>query len=130
MKSGLIPGVSEELSFIVTEDMCPSFDGHVVHRVCATWTLVHYMEVAGRMILMKYLEEGEEGVGHHVSCDHLGPAGVGATVRVVATVVGVSAGELTCDTFAYRGEHLIAKGRTGQRVFPRKMLERILNRAT
>ena len=129
MKSGLAPGVSEELTFVVTEDMCPSFDGHVVHRVCATWTLVHYMEVAGRKVLLQFLEEGEEGVGHHVSCDHVAPALLGSTVRVVATVTDFTDRELTCETKAWRGEHLVATGRTGQRVFPRKMLERILHRA-
>jgi predicted thioesterase len=87
------------------------------------------MEVAGRKVLLRFLEDEEEGVGHHVSCEHIGPAMIGSSVRVVATVTDFTDRELTCDTKAYRGEHLIAKGRTGQRVFPRKMLERILHRA-
>jgi fluoroacetyl-CoA thioesterase len=129
MKSELIPGISEEVSFVVTEEMCPSFDGRIVHHVCATWMLVHYMELAGRLILIRYLEAHEEGVGSHVSCDHLGPVPVGATVRVVAEVASVTPQELICEVKAYRGERLIATGRTGQKVFPREILERILRRA-
>lgn len=126
MKPGLEPGLQEEVSFVVDEDMCPAFDGHVVHRVCATWTIVHYMELAGRRILIRFLEPGEEGVGSHVTCDHLGPAPVGATVRVIASVAGASDRELTCDVVAFRGQKLIASGRTAQRVFPREVLERLL----
>jgi fluoroacetyl-CoA thioesterase len=129
MKPGLIDGVSEEVSFVVTEEMCPSFDGRIVHRVCATWTLVHYMELAGRRILMRFLAPHEEGVGSHVSCDHLGPAQVGASVRVVASVTGATQQELICEVKAWRDDRLIATGRTGQKVFPREVLERLLRRS-
>ncbi len=126
VKSGLEPGIQEEVNFVVTEDMCPAFDGHVVHRVCATWTIVHYMELAGRRILIQFLEPDEEGVGSHVTCDHLGPAPVGSTVRVIASVADVSDRELVCDVVAFREAKLIASGKTGQRVFPREVLDRIL----
>ncbi|MCG8408785.1 MAG: hypothetical protein MI923_26565 [Phycisphaerales bacterium] len=127
MKPGLEPGIYEEVSFEVTEQMCPAFDGEVVHRVCATWTLVHYMELAGRKILMQFLEPEEEGVGSHVSCDHVRPAQVGKKVRVKATVAQMSDRELVCDVAAYCGEQLIASGRTGQKVLPRVVLKRILH---
>ena len=106
--------------------MCPAFGGVVVHRVCATWTLVQYMEAAGRMVLVDFLEPGEEGVGSHVSCDHLGPAPVGREVRVIATAADVSDRELVCDTVAFCGERMIASGKTVQKVFPREMLSKVL----
>jgi len=111
----------------VTEGMCPAFDGVVVHRVCSTWTIVQYMEVAGRKLLAPYLEPDQEGVGSHVSCDHLAPAPVGSEVRVIATARDVTERELVCDVAAFRGRRMIAVGRTVQKVFPRAMIERILH---
>jgi len=129
MKDGLVPGVQREVSFVVEDSMSPIFDGRQVHRVCATWTLVHYMELAGRLVLIDFLDEGEEGVGSHVSCDHLAPAPVGSTVRVEATVRDVTDRELVCDVVAMRESHVVATGRTVQKVFPRDVLKRILHEA-
>lgn len=128
MKNGLVPGVQAEVTFEVTDEMRPIFDAVPVHQVCSTWSVVHHMEMAGRKLLMRYLESHEEGVGSHVSCDHLGPAKIGRTVRVVATAVDVTERQLVCDAVACIGERPIAKGRTVQRIFPRPILERILKR--
>ncbi|MCB9854989.1 MAG: thioesterase [Phycisphaerales bacterium] len=127
MKPELKPGVEREVSFVVTEPMCPAFDGVVVHRVCATWTLVHYMELAGRRVLVDFLEPDEEGVGSRVVCDHLGPAPIGAEVRVIATATHVTDRILDCDVVCFVGQRAVAKGMTGQRVFPRAVLKRILH---
>ncbi|MEK6642890.1 MAG: hotdog domain-containing protein [Planctomycetota bacterium] len=129
MKEGLVPGTQKEVSYVVTPAMCPAFGGEVVHQVCSTWEIVHYMEVAGRMVLLDFLEPHEEGVGSHASCDHMGPAPVGSTVRVVATATDVSERELSCDCAAFRGDRMIAAGKTVQKVFPREVLERILKKA-
>jgi len=127
MRHGLVPGLTDEVTFEVTEAMCPAFDGEVVHRVCSTWTLVQYMEVAARKMLMRFLEPHEEGVGRQASCEHLGPAPIGTAVRVVARVTEVSARHLVCETKAYRGAKFIATGRTEQRIFPRDVLKRLLH---
>jgi predicted thioesterase len=84
------------------------------------------MELAGRMVLVDYLDPYEEGVGSHVSCDHMGPAPVGSMVRVVATAADASERELVCDCVAFRGEHMIAAGKTVQKIMPKAVLERIL----
>ncbi|MBX3396195.1 MAG: thioesterase [Phycisphaerae bacterium] len=126
MKPGLVVGLERETQFIVTEDMCPAFDGVVVHRVCATWTVVQYMEIAGRLVLAGFLEAHEEGVGTHVSCDHHAPAPVGSMVRVVAKASSVSVRELVCETRAFVGDRLIATGRTDQKTMPRTVLQRLL----
>ncbi|MCZ6817349.1 MAG: hypothetical protein O7F76_11740 [Planctomycetota bacterium] len=128
MKDGLVPGAQAEVSFEVTDAMCPIFDAVVVHPVCATWTLVQYMEVAGRKVLIEHLESDEEGVGSRVICDHLGTAKIGRTVRVVATVADVTGHELVCDLAAFVGERKIARGQTVQRILPRPALERIFKR--
>lgn len=126
MKPGLVPGIQADVTFEVAEDMCPDFEGKVVHHVCATWTLVHFMEVAGRKVLIDFLEPDEEGVGSHASCDHIGPASVGRSVRVVATVAAADERELVCDAAAFCGDRLIASGKTVQRIFPRATLARLL----
>lgn len=126
MSENLIPGERAEVRFVVTEAMCPAFDGVVVHHVCSTWTIIQYMEVAGRKALLPHLEPHEEGVGSHASCDHLAPAPLGSEVRVVATVTKRSDRELVCATEAFCGDRRIAVGRTVQRIFPRRVLERIL----
>lgn len=128
LKAGLAVGDRREVTFEVTEAMCPAFGGEVVHRVCATWTLVHYMELAGRRVLVDFLEPDEEGVGSHVTCDHLAPAAVGRTVRVVATATGVSERELVCAVTADCGDRRIASGRTVQKILPRDVLERMLKK--
>ncbi len=56
MKPDLKPGVEAEVSAVVTEDMCPAFDGIIVHRVYSTWALAHHMELAARKVLAPHLE--------------------------------------------------------------------------
>jgi predicted thioesterase len=128
MKKGLAEGAVAEVCFTVTPEMCPAFDEKVVHEVCSTWEIVHYMEVAGRKMLTPFLDGDEEGVGSHASCDHSGPALVGSEVRVVARAIEANERELVCECSAYRGERLIATGKTVQKIFPRAVLERILRR--
>lgn len=129
MKPELQSGVSRSVAFTVIESMCPAFDGVVVHRVCATWTLVQFMEVAGRRVLVDYLEDGEEGVGTCVSCEHVGPAPVGSVVTVTATATRVTDRELICETVAMIGNRRVATGTTGQRVFPKATLARLLGKS-
>ncbi|MEE8171177.1 MAG: hotdog domain-containing protein [Phycisphaerae bacterium] len=128
MRPGLKPGVSRSLEFLVRPDMRPAFDDVPVHNVCSTWTLAHQMEIAGRMVLKDFLEPHEEGVGSHVSVDHVSPGKVGCTVRVTATATEVTERKLVCDMVAEVGERLIARGKTVQNIFPRDVLERILER--
>ncbi len=128
MKPGLEPGVTDAIEFVVTDEMRPIFDSIPVHQVCSTWTLVHYMELAGRKILMQFLEPHEEGVGSHVTIDHIAPVKVGRTVRVVATVEEAGDRRLVCDVDAFCGQRKIAAGKTVQQVFPREALQRILDR--
>lgn len=39
MRRGLEVGAQAECTVEVTDDMCPAFDGVVVHRVYSTWAL-------------------------------------------------------------------------------------------
>jgi predicted thioesterase len=128
MKSDLRPGVQAEVSVCVTVEMCPAFDGVVVHRVYSTWSMAHHMEIAARRVLAPHLEPDEEGIGTHLSIDHLGPTVVGRTVRVVATAVQVDDKGVLCEVVAYDGERIVGKGRQMQRVLPKQKLAALIER--
>jgi predicted thioesterase len=53
---------------------------------------------------------------------------VGRTVRVIATAAEASDRRLVCDMAALVEDRLIATGKTVQNIFPRAVLERILER--
>jgi predicted thioesterase len=149
MKPGFEPGVRREISAVVTEEMCPAFDGIVIHRCYSTWSLVHHMEIAARKVLADYLEPHEEGIGAFVSAEHLAPCGVGKTVRVEAELKeiighptrqsrpaggGKSASgvgrdhhlRVVCEVKAYDGDRLLAKGVQVQVVMNKEHLQRYL----
>jgi fluoroacetyl-CoA thioesterase len=131
MKSGFDPGIVREVCMSVTEDMCPAFDGNVVHRCYSTWSLVHHMEIAARKVLVDFLEPHEEGIGAHVSVDHLAPCPLGHTARVRAELVEVTREHhprVICEVTAFDGERLIARGKQIQVVMNKEHLKRYLEK--
>ncbi len=130
MKSSLKVGNRAEVTAVVTEDMCPAFDGTVVHRLYSTWSMAHHMELAARKVLAPHLEEHEEGIGSHLSIDHLAPTPLGHTVRVAAEATEVDSTTVVCAVRAYDGDRLVGQGTQVQRVLPRKKLAALIERAT
>ncbi|RJP35806.1 MAG: thioesterase [Phycisphaerales bacterium] len=128
MSPGLKVGVTAQVEVTVTEDMCPAFDGVIVHRVYSTWSLAHHMELAARKVLAPFLEAHEEGLGTHLSVDHLAPTPVGKTVRVVAEATGVDDRRLVCTVRAFDGARLIAHGTQVQRLLPRETIRSLIER--
>lgn len=133
MKPSLKLGNRAEVSITVTEDMCPAFDSVVVHHVYSTWSMAHHMELASRKVLAPHLEEHEEGIGAHLSIDHIAPTPVGRQVRVVAEAIELGPTTLVCDLLAYHvhpdGDRLIGRGRHVQRILPREKLKALIERA-
>ncbi len=129
MKSGFEPGIVREITVTVTEDMCPTFDGVIVHRCYSTWSAAHHMEIAARKVLVDFLEDHEEGIGSHISIDHLAPCRVGKTVRVRAELAEVSDRRIVCNVSAYDGDRLLASGRQVQVVMEKEALESIIERS-
>ncbi|MEE3001744.1 MAG: hotdog domain-containing protein [Planctomycetota bacterium] len=129
MQPGLKVGNTAEIEVEVTEDMCPAFDGVVVHRVYSTWSMAHHMELAARKVLSPHLDEQEEGIGSHLSIDHMAPCPVGCTVRVHAEAVELEDTTLVCTVSAWHGEQLLGKGTQVQRVLPKETLARLIERA-
>jgi predicted thioesterase len=133
MKPSLRRGNQADVLITVTEDMCPAFDGEVVHRVYSTWSMAHHMEIAARKVLVPHLHEHEEGIGSHLSIDHVAPAPLGETVRIVAEAIDVAPTTLICAVTAYHvrpdGEKIVGRGRQVQRILPRSKLETLIRRA-
>jgi fluoroacetyl-CoA thioesterase len=130
MKPSLKVGNAAEVTITVTQDMCPAFDGVVVHRVYSTWSMAHHMELAARKVLAPHLEDHEEGIGSHLSIDHVAPAPLGRTIRVVATAVELAPTSLVCDVIAYDGPRVIGRGRQVQRILPKSKLIALIERAS
>jgi len=134
MKPSLKVGDTARITITVTEDMCPAFDGVVVHRVYSTWSMAHHMELAARKLLKDHLADDEEGIGSHLSIDHLAPVPVGHTVRIMARAAKIGRTTLVCDMIAYHvrpdeSERIVGKGTQVQRILTRKKLEGLIARA-
>lgn len=129
MKPSLQVGNIAEIEMLVDESMCPAFDGVIVHRVYSTWSMAHHMELAARKVLAPHLDDHEEGIGGHLSIDHIAPATVGATIRLVAKATAIQGDRLTCEVLAWEGDTLLGRGQQVQRVLPKTVLERIIDRA-
>ena len=80
------------------------------------------------MVLAPYLEEHEEGLGTHLSIDHLSPTPVGKTVRVEAEATQVESHRLVCTVRAYHGERLTGRGSQVQRVLPKEIINQLTER--
>ncbi|MCA9290408.1 MAG: hypothetical protein KDA25_04720 [Phycisphaerales bacterium] len=135
MKPSLQLGARAEVVVEVTEDMCPAFDGVIVHRVYSTWSMAHHMELAARLVLAPHLEAHEEGIGSHLSIDHVGPTPLGHRVRVEAEAVELGRTTLVCDVTAYHvrpggDERVVGRGRQVQRVLPKTKLAALIERAS
>jgi len=134
MKPQLQVGNRADIVITVTEDMCPAFDDVLVHRVYSTWSMAHHMEIAARKVLMPHLEEHEEGIGSHLSIDHLAPTPVGHRVRVEAVAVELGRTTLVCEVTAYHvlpeGDKVVGRGRQVQRILPKATLAALIERAS
>jgi predicted thioesterase len=130
MKDSLKLGNTAEVSITVTEDMCPAFDGVVVHRVYSTWSMAHHMELAARRVLAPHLEDHEEGIGSHLSIDHVSPAPLGHTVRVTARAIELGPTTVVCECIAYDGARIVGKGQQVQRILPKAKLNQLIERAS
>ena len=74
----------------VTEEMLVNLGGRRIHPVYATAWMVRHMEEAGRELVERHLDEGQDATGYAISVTHQRPARPGDTLHVTATVTAVS----------------------------------------
>lgn len=104
------------------------FHGKVLHAVCSTFALARDMEWSSRLFFIDMREEDEEGVGTHLSIDHLSPAFVGEELEITATVAQLSGNELICNIEVKTSDRMIATGKTGQRMLKKEKLKRLFTK--
>ena len=83
-------------------------------------------------MLAAFLEDHEEGIGSHVSVDHLAPCPLGREVRVQAELTEVGLGRHTrvvCAVTAYDGDRLLARGSQVQVVMKKDDLKAYIERS-
>ena len=123
MRAGLLPGVAAEVEITVTEAMVARFDElGPAHPVYATWMMAKHMEEASRKVILPFLEEDEDAVGHAIDVVHLAPTAVGERVRVRATLERVDGRRIHCALEARNQRERIGTGRNVQVVMSRHRL--------
>jgi predicted thioesterase len=123
MRAGLIPGLAGEIEITVTDAMVARFDElGLVHPVYATWMMAKHMEEASRKVILPFLEEDEDAVGHAIDIVHLAPTAVGERVRIRATLARVDGRRVYCTLEAHNQRERIGEGRNIQVVLSRQRL--------
>ncbi len=110
----------------VTPEMTARFFDCEIHPLYATFAIVEHAEYASRCAILPFIEPEEDAIGSAVNVEHTGPAIVGDTVGITATVTAVEGRSIICTFTATNGEEQIASGTTTQRVVSKaKLKERI-----
>ncbi|GAB1445595.1 hypothetical protein MASR2M41_13070 [Flammeovirgaceae bacterium] len=112
----------------VEEADVAAFHGEVLHSVYATFAMARDMEWSSRLFFIEMKEEDEEGVGTHLSIDHLSPAFIGEQLEVIATVAQLNGNELICNIEVKTKNRLVARGKTGQRMLKKEKLNRLFSK--
>ena len=124
MRDGLIPGTAAEVHLIVTDAMTVHFEElGTVHPVYATWMMIKHMELAGRKVILPFLDPDEDAVGSAIDVVHLAPTPVGAWVRARAVLERVDGRRIHCRVEAHNEREKIGEGRTVQVVLSRARLD-------
>ncbi len=79
------PGEEAHIEVTVTDEMLVDLGGRRIHPVYATAWMVRHMEEAGRALVERHLEAGEDATGYSISVTHERPARPGEDLRVTAT---------------------------------------------
>lgn len=125
MKSIFEPGDQKVFETTVTEADTATFRGEQVHPVCATFALARDMEWSSRLFVLEMKDDDEEGIGTSLTIEHRGPALVGDTLTITATVTSLKGNSLVCNIEARVGDRLVATGTTGQKVLKKEKIKQL-----
>ncbi|MCC5921130.1 MAG: hypothetical protein LAT68_13015 [Cyclobacteriaceae bacterium] len=108
----------------VKEEDFAQFHGKVVHRVYSTFSLGRDAEWCCRQFVLDMKSSKEEGIGTFLEVKHYSPAFEGETVQFTASISYLSPDEkeIHCIFEAKVNERLIAKGKTGQKIFKKDQI--------
>jgi fluoroacetyl-CoA thioesterase len=125
MKRILNPGETKLYSYTVKDSDVAAFQGAVVHHVMATFSLAREIEWSTRLFVLDIREDDEEGIGTMLTIEHRGPAFVGESLTLEATVESMTGNELICTYVARVGDRLVATGKTGQKLLKREKIAKL-----
>src|SRR5690242_2401593 len=109
----------------VTDQMSVQFEElGAVHPVYATYWMTKHMELVGRKLLLPFLEQDEEAIGHEVAVRHIASALPGMRVRIIAHQPRIEKNRIYIHCQAYNELcDLIGEGQTTQVVLARQNLD-------
>jgi predicted thioesterase len=120
------PDARTELKVVVSDEMTVEFESlGPVHPVYSTYFLAKHMEEVSRTLVLPYLEDGEEGIGHVVNVRHLSSALPGMTVTLTGTNTGSEDGRrvvVSCRAVSELGD-VVGEGETVQVVVAEDWLQ-------
>lgn len=126
MKNLFKKGDKKEYAIKVSQNDIAKFESGVVHEVYSTFALCRDAEWSGRLFVLDMKEEGEEGIGTSISINHKSPALVNDEVIFTATFEEIKeSGEIINLFEAKVGNRIIASGLQGQRILPKKKMDKI-----
>jgi len=125
MKNVFKVGDCQEYRRVIGPDDVASFQGSVVHSVCATFALARDIEWTSRQFILQMCEIDEEGIGTMLTINHKGPAFVGEELAILARVQQLTGNELICSYEVFVEDRLIATGLTGQKILTREKIGRL-----
>jgi predicted thioesterase len=128
MKNPFSQGDQKIYLTTVTEDKLARFDAGLVHPVYSTFALGKDVEWACRLFVLEMKEDGEEGVGSYLQIEHLYPAPIGSTVKIIATIESVTGNEVACSYVAIANGFEIARGLQGQKIINKERFDRLVDR--
>jgi predicted thioesterase len=126
MKNIFQVGDKKAYTKVISDLDVAAFSGNVVHNVYATFCVARDAEWATRQFVLEMKEDDEEGIGTFLSVEHKSPAFVGEKVVFSSSIEAMNENELICSYEAHVGDRLVARGKTGQKVFPVTKLKKLL----
>jgi predicted thioesterase len=130
VKPGLQKGQTAQVEITVTPDMSAHFEGHTVHPLYSTSSLIHHMEWTCRKTILPYLEPEEEGMGLHVDVSHLMLTPIGMNVKIKATITEVRDNRVVAEVEAHNWRGKVARGTITQAIVKKQWLENKINEMT
>ncbi len=118
-----------EFETSVTEEMAATLNGRLLHPVYSTFWMAYHAEVAARLAIEPYFEEGENAVGGVVEVRHEAMAAVGDTVRICARVTEVKGRKIVCEIEVYSKSRRIGSGKQVQITMANEEIERLVAEA-
>lgn len=109
MKPGIEQGIGHVV-VTVTEAMTANLEGHVHHRIYATFWACYHAELAARRAIEPYFDDAENAVGSALALTHHAMAPVGAILSITAVVTTVQGRRIECRVEIKHDTRQIATG--------------------